>query len=118
MKARPTTYKGIPMRSRTEARFAAWFDALGLTWEYEPCAFADESGQYLPDFRITTGSGSTWYVETKGPLIIDPELVQRRMGIIWASDPAARLFLVDVHGQWWFGVDGQWKSCDSFGEAA
>ena len=108
----------VEMRSRLEARFAAWFDRLDFTWEYEPCAFATEHDQYLPDFRLTTRSGATWYVETKGPLIIDPALMQRRMEVIWASDPAARLVLLDAHGQWWFGADGRWKTSDDFGEAA
>lgn len=114
---RPTIYKGVAMRSRHEATFAAYLDALNLTWEYEPCAFGSEVGQYLPDFRVTTRSGATWYVETKGPEIIDPELLQRRMEIIWASDPAARLFLCDKHEQWWFGTCGLWRAYDMF-EAA
>jgi hypothetical protein len=36
------------MRSRTEARWAAFFDALGWPWEYEPL---DLDG-YLPDFVL------------------------------------------------------------------
>lgn len=51
-KARPTVYKGIQMRSRLEAGFAAWLDSEGLAWTYEPFAVADGSGQYLPDFLI------------------------------------------------------------------
>jgi len=31
-----TTYRGIRFRSRTEARWAAFFDELGWPWEYEP----------------------------------------------------------------------------------
>ena len=114
---RPTVYKGVAMRSRLEARFAAWLDVLDLTWEYEPCAFGSEDGQYLPDFRVTTRSGATWYIETKGPLVIDPALMQRRMEVIWASDPDARLFLVDTHDQWWFGADGSWRGLDGFAAA-
>lgn len=52
LKARPTIYKGIQMRSRLEASYAAWLDGCGFTWDYEPHVFADEKGQYLPDFRI------------------------------------------------------------------
>lgn len=115
--ARRTIYKGIPMRSRLEARVAAHFDLLGLAWEYEPCAFASDRGQYLPDFRITTRSGARWYVETKGPAIAGPELIQQQMEIIWASEPDARLFLVDTSEQWWLGWDGKW-SRSGFGEAA
>lgn len=32
--ARPTVYDGIPMRSRTEARFAAFLDRAGFEWAY------------------------------------------------------------------------------------
>ena len=51
-KPRPTVYKGIQMRSRLEAGFAAWLDGRFIKWHYEPCAFADERGQYLPDFEL------------------------------------------------------------------
>jgi hypothetical protein len=52
IKARPTIYKGIQMRSRLEAAYAQHLDADNYPWEYEPECFADETGQYLPDFRI------------------------------------------------------------------
>lgn len=53
LKARPTVYNGIQMRSRLEAGYAAWLDLWGFTWRYEPCAFASAGGrQYLPDFVI------------------------------------------------------------------
>jgi len=44
----PTTYNGIEMRSRLEARWAAFFDAVGLPWEYEPIMLGD----WWPDFRL------------------------------------------------------------------
>ena len=34
-----TAYKGYRFRSRLEARWAVFFDALGLEWEYEPEGF-------------------------------------------------------------------------------
>lgn len=42
------------MRSRLEARFAAFLDNDSSIdeWWYEPRAFAGRAGQYLPDFRI------------------------------------------------------------------
>lgn len=56
MKARPTIYNGIQMRSRTEAYFAALLDGKGGAWLYEPQVFANRNRQYLPDFhaRIET----------------------------------------------------------------
>lgn len=49
----PTVYKGIQFRSRTEARWAAFFDRVGWVWEYEPY---DLSG-WIPDFAIRLRSG-------------------------------------------------------------
>jgi len=43
------------MRSRTEALYAASLHGIA-TWEYEPECFADEHGQYLPDFRVWWGT--------------------------------------------------------------
>jgi hypothetical protein len=53
LKAIETQYKGYRFRSRLEARWAVFFDALGLRWEYEPEGF--ELGgavRYLPDFWL------------------------------------------------------------------
>ena len=51
MKAVPTRYKGYHFRSRLEARWAVFFDALDLQWEYEPDGFELPDGTwYLPDF--------------------------------------------------------------------
>lgn len=44
----PTEYGGISFRSRVEAKWAAFFDELGWTWEYEPI---DLEG-YIPDFIL------------------------------------------------------------------
>lgn len=47
----PTTYKGINMRSRLEAKWACMFDQFGWQWEYEPF---DLNG-WIPDFLIKNG---------------------------------------------------------------
>lgn len=48
-----TSYKGYRFRSRLEARWAVFFDALGVEWEYEKEGFdLGEAGWYLPDFWI------------------------------------------------------------------
>ena len=39
IKAIETEYKGYRFRSRLEARWAVFFDALGLKWDYEPEGF-------------------------------------------------------------------------------
>jgi hypothetical protein len=51
VKAIQTSYKGYRFRSRLEARWAVFFDALGIKWEYEPEGFELGFGErYLPDF--------------------------------------------------------------------
>ena len=48
-----TRYNGHHFRSRLEARWAVFFDELGLEWEYEPEGFdLGDLGLYLPDFRV------------------------------------------------------------------
>uniref|UniRef100_A0AAU2A0E9 REase associating with pPIWI RE domain-containing protein n=1 Tax=Streptomyces sp. NBC_00093 TaxID=2975649 RepID=A0AAU2A0E9_9ACTN len=83
-----THYAGHHFRSRLEARWAVFFDTLGIRWEYEPQGFeltrlpeaellrlADEQlrerqpndnahlGSYLPDFWLPTQAA--WF-EVKG----------------------------------------------------
>lgn len=52
-KAIETTWKGYRFRSRTEARWAVFLEALGVRFEYEPEGVILPSGPYLPDFRLT-----------------------------------------------------------------
>jgi len=49
-------------RSKLEAKWAVFFDQLGLIWRYEPCKFDLGDGTYTPDFWI-----EDWhcYVEIK-----------------------------------------------------
>jgi hypothetical protein len=66
IKAIETVYKGYRFRSRLEARWAVFFDALDIEWLYEPEGFENENGyRYLPDFKIKLGNVTYW-VEVKG----------------------------------------------------
>lgn len=60
-----TRYKGYRFRSRLEARWAVYFDSMGLKWEYEPESFKLSDGSvYLPDFYFPDGWGEPddwWY---------------------------------------------------------
>ncbi len=58
-----TEYKGIMYRSLTEARFAALFISLNLSFEYEPRRFDVTGGPYWPDFYLP--DSDTW-IEVKG----------------------------------------------------
>ena len=65
MSTRPieTNYRGHRFRSRLEARWAVFFDALGIPWLYEPQGYRINGRPYLPDFLLT--ECGTW-VEVKG----------------------------------------------------
>lgn len=56
-----TSYKGYRFRSRLEARWAVFFDSLGVDWLYEKEGFELQSGKYLPDFWIPCRSRSYHY---------------------------------------------------------
>lgn len=63
MKPIPTDYAGCRFRSRTEARWAVFFNSMHWRWDFEPEGFRLKSGNYLPDFRVWTNGGSipTWF---------------------------------------------------------
>lgn len=89
MKAIETNYKGYRFRSRLEARWAVFFDALGIEWEYEPQGFDLGGGvRYLPDFFINR----KYYAEVKP-----------RVGEIGQFDKA---MLMARHGQTVLGLGG------------
>lgn len=75
MKAIETSYKGYRFRSRLEARWAVFFDTLGLRWEYEPEGFDLGGGAYyLPDFFLPDLGGGTWVeVKPSGATFLHPD---------------------------------------------
>ena len=72
MKPIETEYKGYRFRSRLEARWAIFFDACGVDWEYEPEGYDLGDGlYYLPDFLlhgVDGRDGGDLYVEVKGQM--------------------------------------------------
>ena len=80
IKAIETFYKGYHFRSRLEARWAVFFETLGIPWKYEVEGYekeviattvngeeVNEMVRYLPDFFLPNrwGDGGI-YVEVKG----------------------------------------------------
>lgn len=65
-----TEYKGYRFRSRLEARWAVFFDACRVDWEYEPEGYDLGDGLwYLPDFLLHGVAGrdsGDLFVEVKG----------------------------------------------------
>lgn len=104
LKARPTVYRGIAMRSRLEAHFAAALDRVAdrSEWSYEPRAYADETGQYLPDFELCD---SRFFVEVK-PTREHALRVIDRVRVLFSSEPDAMVVIV------WPAADGGWDGID------
>lgn len=100
IRARPTLYRGIRMRSRLEADYAAHLDANGEKWTYEPECFASAEGQWLPDFETDGKFNVLTEVKPANALPDDNDLESyvdahlAKLTIAWASRPLACLQLV------------------------
>lgn len=71
MKAIETKYNGYFFRSRTEARWAVFFDTIGYKWQYEDEGYSLNNGRwYLPDFKLFLPNDKIFYAEVK-PLNFD-----------------------------------------------
>jgi hypothetical protein len=73
IKAIETTYKGYKFRSRLEARWAVFFDALMWNWHYEHEGFELKSGRYLPDFYFPDFG---YYAEVKPGILTDNDFIK------------------------------------------
>lgn len=109
IKAIETRYKGYRFRSRLEARWAVFFDSLGVKWEYEREGFdLGKSGYYLPDFFIP----ELGWVEIKPASLDDDEedklqafgsKIEQRIYVFIGNIPNPET--VDLYGSPW---DGGW----------
>jgi hypothetical protein len=87
--ALPTTYDGITFRSPLEARWAVFFDALGIAWAHEARAFDVDGRREVPDFwlphhacfwearlteRFDSDRFGTWAAATNAPVVISTRL--------------------------------------------
>lgn len=70
IKAIETEYKGYRFRSRLEARWAVFFDALIIPFEYEKEGFDMDGLWYLPDFWLPEQNA---WLEIKGPELTDSD---------------------------------------------
>ena len=72
IRAIETRYNGYRFRSRLEARWAVFFDTLGIPYTYEPEGFElDDGMRYLPDFWL---SDLRCWVEIKPDM---PSMIER-----------------------------------------
>lgn len=97
IKAIDTRYNGHRFRSRTEARWAVFFDELGIKWFYEHQGYSLENGvPYLPDFFFPEHNA---FAEVKGVDFSDDELEKCRqlsglggMVFLLPGPPAAKSY--------------------------
>lgn len=89
IKAIETRYAGCRFRSRLEARWAVFFDALEVAWEYEPEGFELPSGRYLPDFLLHGLGGDAWNQDRPGDcwFEVKPDVVKLEDGAdrVWCE---------------------------------
>lgn len=68
-----THYAGHLFRSRLEARFAVFFDTLGVGWVYEPEGYVVGGKPYLPDFWLPR-EGLFFEVKGQFPTVAEKDL--------------------------------------------
>ncbi len=84
---RETKFHGITYKSRLEARWAVFFESLGITYIYEPEGFGSEP-TYLPDFYLPQ---QDYIIEVKGSYP-DEEALEK--AIMLSEDSGKEVFLL------------------------
>jgi hypothetical protein len=116
--ALPATYGGVLFRSRTEARWAVFLDALGVRWEYEREGYALPCGNYLPDFWLED-LGVFLEIKGRAPLLAESDkclalanATGRRVMLAWGA-PGAWLswpVIGDNDSPHMIGPGGDWDN--------
>lgn len=128
IKALETTYNGVTYRSRAEARWAVFFDHLGLNFLYEHQGYAVDGWAYLPDFLLLETTTPAMYAEVKPYIGADPEGERKLRALIAGRQNERGLILPDLypgnvtitvvgpdgHGETWEDDRGTWLSCPGF----
>lgn len=93
IKAIETVYNGYRFRSRLEARWAVFFDAMHIEYVYEPEGFIGfDNIPYLPDFYLPE---EKVYVEVKGyDERLEKDWDKIAAAIDWKSTPVSNGLLV------------------------
>ena len=112
IKAIETVYNGYKFRSRLEARWAVFFDAAGIKYEYEPEGFefynweTADTDWYLPDFYLPQ---LNCYVEVKGYMDDESKKKIEKFGqelIVLTNIPANQAEYFDQYCFYKQNVDG------------
>jgi hypothetical protein len=98
IKAIETNYKGYRFRSRLEARWAVFFDSLGVKYEYEKEGYdLGELGYYLPDFWLPEVHGGLW-VEIKPVGFDDDKAISKIHSIVKGTKQPATILIGEPMG--------------------
>lgn len=111
MKAIQTIYKGHHFRSRTEARWAVFFDAIGIKYQYENEGVMLSTGKYLPDFYLPNFEGGA-YAEVKGEAT-EEEMRKRSELAMVSKKPVLLLEGVPDFRCYYYYVYGPSIECDT-----
>lgn len=126
IKAIETRYLGCRFRSRLEARWAYFFNALAIRFEYEKEGFSLPSGPYLPDFWLPD---LELWLEVKGErapetqVSLVKELADHtgHAAVLWQGLPAGieshygRIWCCDVADEWQGHSGGIYKALKDAG---
>lgn len=101
-----TRYGNLRLRSRTEARWALFFDAAGIRFRYEDEGFDLDVGGYLPDFWLPEIGA---YFEVKG---VEPSPKERAKCAELAMKTESQVILAigapaEEFHLLWFDRDGE-----------
>lgn len=107
LKALPTPYKGFEFRSRLEAKWAYFFDLIGVRWLYENEGFDLDAGWYLPDFWLPDINGGS-FIEIKPKMPDQSEL--NKYGELAAKSGKYFFLLFSDEVE----VGGQTSSCEGY----
>jgi hypothetical protein len=104
IKAIQTEYNGYKFRSRLEARWAVFFDAAGIKYEYEPEGFENEGIKWLPDFYLPE---TNTYVEVKPERDNAGEELEKPFHFVFMGIIQRLLILPNIPEEidipiWWF----------------
>src|SRR5690242_20681738 len=97
LKAIDTIYNGYKFRSRLEARWAIFFDCLGIKYQYEPEGYdLGEAGYYLPDFWLPDHN---IFVEVKPTANITPSERNKAAQLVTQSGKKLLMVFDCIEGQ-------------------
>ena len=94
LKAIETVFSGYKFRSRLEARWAVFFDALDMPYEYEKEGFELPSGWYLPDFWLP--EQNLWVEIKPYKLGLEDKEVSLAYELYEASDNDVAIFMGSI----------------------